>query len=355
MYILLALALFALRFLVGPSGSRNRSAYFVVLVFLFLFSAFRFRVGCDWSGYYGNYLIGATNSYEEAVAYREPLWWLLQTAVHQWELPYPIVNVLTSAVFFIGIHVLARRQPDRLGFLVLLFPILIVNVPMSAIRQAAAIGFLCLSFVEFTERRPVRYVIWILIASTIHSSAAAFLALFPFASARFTRGRIAASVLMAIPGLYLFTQSDAVQVAVTRYVDTDVDALGAVFRSAMLFISGILYFSILQKPWKEQFEKDYGLVTTLSVGMLITLPLVAYSTVVADRFGYYLVPIQAMIFARIPFLTKLKVKGALNLVPYLVLMIVFVYWNIYSAHFELCYNPYDSWLFGNEGFGVDGF
>ena len=70
-------------------------------------------------------------------------------------LPLPSFAIsLSSAIFFLGVHVLARRQPDPLGFLVLLFPILIINMPMSGIRQGAAIGLLCIAFVAFIDRRP---------------------------------------------------------------------------------------------------------------------------------------------------------------------------------------------------------
>ena len=36
--------------------------------------------------------------------------------------------------------------------------------------------------------------------------------------------------------------------------------------------------------------------------MSLVAPVLLLSTVVADRFGYYLVPIQCMIFARLPYL-----------------------------------------------------
>ena len=97
-------------------------------------------------------------------------------------LPYPVANIASSAVFFLGVHVLARRQPDPLGFLVLLFPILIINMPMSGIRQGAAIGLLCIAFVAFIDRRPLWFAFWVVLAAGFHISVLIFMLLLPVAT-----------------------------------------------------------------------------------------------------------------------------------------------------------------------------
>lgn len=74
---------------------------------------------------------------------------------------------------------LARRQPDPLGFLVLLFPILIINMPMSGIKQGAAIGLICIAFAAFIDKKLFWFTAWTLLASTIHNSAIVFLLLIP--------------------------------------------------------------------------------------------------------------------------------------------------------------------------------
>ncbi len=45
LYLTTCAGLILLRF------TKAQSFYYIVLVALFLFSAFRFKVGCDWSGY----------------------------------------------------------------------------------------------------------------------------------------------------------------------------------------------------------------------------------------------------------------------------------------------------------------
>jgi hypothetical protein len=344
MYLGILSGLFLLRAL--TRADRARFLYWVVLLGLFLFSAFRFRVGCDWAGYYYNYLGGSSLYYSEALGFREPLWWLVQVALNRASIPYPWVNVLTSAIFFTGIHALARRQPDRLGFLVLLFPILIINMPMSGIRQGAAIGLLCLSMLALIDHRPWRFVAWTLLASTIHASAMAFLLLTPLATGEYTRVRIAFSIVLAVPGFYFMSLTDEVQFAIERYVDTDIEAFGAIFRVAILALSALYYFVVLRSAWARQFPKDFGLASIGAWMMMALILVMPLSSVVADRFGYYLIPIQTMIFARIPYLRLGPSRRFQAALPYLGLLVVFSYWSLNSFHFQQCYVPYQTWLFG---------
>ena len=38
------------------------------------------------------------------------------------------------------------------------FPILVINMPMSTIRQAAAIGIMCFAYNAFNDRRSILFV-----------------------------------------------------------------------------------------------------------------------------------------------------------------------------------------------------
>jgi hypothetical protein len=133
-YVLAYVAMLLLRLSRAPGG------YGLLLGVVFVFSAFRYEVGCDWTGYLNQYDVFGSLTFAEAVATREPLWTVLIGVQVKLGVPYPWLNVISSFMFFYGIHQLAKRQPDALGFLVLLFPVLILNMPMSGIRQGAAVG-----------------------------------------------------------------------------------------------------------------------------------------------------------------------------------------------------------------------
>lgn len=79
--------------------------------------------------------------------------------------------------------------------------------------------------------------------------------------------------------------------------------------------------------------------------MIATLVLLPLSTVIADRFAYYLIPIQAMIFARASLL-NLSGRKLFTSAPYVILFLVFLVWSYQSGIFQSCYLPYRTWLFG---------
>lgn len=354
-YLGLTNILFMLRYVLAGRSVARIQIYYPVLLGLFLFSAFRYQVGCDWSGYYFQYAGAANFDWSTLTSIPEPIWWAILAWINNTGLPYPVANVVSSAIFFVGIHVLARRQPDPLGFLVLLFPILIINMPMSGIRQGAAIGLVCIAFTAFVDRRPLRFAIWIALAAGFHTSALVFMLLLPIATGRYTRRRLIAAAILALPGAYVLASGEAAEVASSRYIGTGIDASGAVFRLGLLGLSGIHFFLFARRRWLLAWPKDYSLANIGAIGMTLSLLLLPISTVIGDRFGYYLIPIQAMIFARLPYLRFRKDPGLHSALPYLGLLLVFAVWSQLSSHFAICYNPYQTWLFGFPGGGSVGF
>lgn len=350
-YLVLTNVLFLLRYALTRGAALRKQIYSLILAALFFFSAFRFQVGCDWSGYYNQYLVATNIDWAFIITSREPLWWAILGWIRNTGLPYPVINIVSSAVFFFGVHILARRQPDPLGFLVLLFPILIINMPMSAVRQGAAVGLLCIAFVAFIDRRPIRFTLWVVLAAGFHASALIFLLLLPVATGRYTRGRLLLAAVLAVPGAFFLASGDAAEVATSRYIDTGVDAAGALFRVGLLGLSALYFFLFLRKKWLRTWPHDYSLASIGAIGMALATLLIPVSTVIGDRFGYYLIPIQAMFFARIPFL-PFRANAALHAaLPYLGLLLVFTVWSQLSWHFEQCYTPYQIWIFGFSGGG----
>ena len=355
LYLGLTIALFLLRYALAGKTAFSKQVYFIVLVGLFLFSAFRYQVGCDWSGYYYQYLAAADLDWSSIIKEREPIWWAILGWIQDKGLPYPVVNVASSAVFFLGVHVLARRQPDPLGFLVLLFPILIINMPMSGIRQGAAIGILCIAFAAFIDRRPVWYAFWVIVAAGLHVSALALILLLPLTTGRYTRNRFLLAAVLAVPGAYVLGTGEAAELATDRYIGTGIDAAGAVFRLGILGLTALYFFMFMRNKWKHTFPKDYALASVGAIGMVLTFLLIPLSSLIGDRFGYYLIPIQTMMFARLPFLPIRVNRSLHSALPYLLLLLVFTVWSQLSGHFQLCYIPYQSWLFGFPGGNPSGF
>ena len=335
-----------LRAMIGTQTQANRRAYIALLVFLCVFVGFRYETGTDWPAYREMFNSHEQYSYAEVITKADPGFGILCKALNSAGYTYHAMNLCASSIFFAGLHVLARRQNDPLGFLVLTFPILIINMPMAGIRQAMGIGMMCVAFCAFNDRRIGMFVFMTVFASLFHSSARVFLLLAPLVTGQYSNRRLLLAGFLALPGLYALSVSSAAEVLIARYVkETAPQASGAIYRTLLLFFTGVWFVFYGRKPWNRTFPYDYKLVLLGSLLILTLLPMIMVSTVVADRFGYYLIPIQTMIFARLPFLMKKSAHSQLmSLTPYIGLFIFFATWTHLSWIFDVAYNPYQSWL-----------
>lgn len=345
-YIFITGFLFLLLYILKNEQLVRNQFYYVILLVLFLFSTYRYQVGCDWYGYYKLFIKMPKYDFITAITSRDPLSHLIIYLIETANLPYPYIYIPFGIIFFVGIHILAKKQPDPLSFLVLLFPILIINMAMSGVRQAAAIGIVCIALSAFIDRRPGRYTFFIFLATTLHSSAIIFLLLLPFASGRYNNTRFAIAATFTLLGSILLAYTNDFQYAVNAYIGSGREAYGAVFRLSFLVISAIYFYLFVKNKWKYTFPNDYGLINLGAIGIFITLLLVPISTIISDRFGYYFIPIQAMIFARLQYLPFKKNHSLYVVLPYLGTMVFFIVWTQFSWHFQECYIPYKSWIFG---------
>lgn len=347
-YLAVYLVIVVMRLAMGEYARTNPGIYRVILVALFLIAGFRFEVGCDWGGYIAQLDQETQRGLGQTLANREWLWFLFLHFVARVGLDYVWINVVAAAGFFVGVHVFAKRQYDPVGFLVLLFPVLIINLPMSGIRQGVAVGLMCIAFTAFMDRRVVKFVIWTAIAGSIHSSAIIFLLLVPFCLRLRPGVQMLAAAVLALPGLYLLLTGSAADVAFSRYVQTDIEAAGANYRVALIFVTGLVFLFFLRRAWQQLYPYDFPLMLIGALMMIGTGALLLLSSVIADRTGYYLIPLQAAMLARIPYLPIRSGRPLYFLTPYAVFLAVFVGWMSVSSLFHDCYVPYKTWLFGGH-------
>lgn len=346
-YIVLIIFMFTLSLIFQNKSHKSLiHIYYFTLFGLFLFSAFRFEVGCDWVTYQKMFYNAKGIDWLFIPKLRDPLFWTLLKWTNYMDFSYPFINIFCSAIFFIGVHILARRQPNPLNFLVLMFPILIINMPMSAIRQGAAIGLICIAFAAIIDKRPIRFLLWGFLATGFHTSALPVIALLPFATGRFNYKRIVIAALLACLIFIILFYTGSGERASSVYVGANREAYGAPYRIGMLTLSALYFLLFVKKKWQQTFPQDYNITLLGVIGMILIVFLVPVSTIISDRYGYYLIPIQAMIFARLPYLRFKSNQQLYCALPYLGLFIAFIIWTQISYHFNTCYIPYENWIFG---------
>ena len=347
-YLSLTLFLYIFHFFCRWNKNLLNQVYYLALILLILFTVFRFQVGCDWYGYHQLFQRYSNPEFLPSAIKFEPISHLIFYFIYKSGLPYPYIYIPFGLVFFAGIHVLAKRQPDPLGFLLLLLPILIINIGMSAVRQAAAIGIICIALTAFIDRKPRLYLFWVIVSLGFHSSAIIFLLLIPFAGGRINNLRVSISlfIFLIIPlAFYILYNQNFIRIN-TEYIQSSREAFGAIFRLSVLFLSAFYFFLFLKNKWKNNFPKDYNLALLGSVSMILIIFFVPISSIISDRFGYYLIPIQAIIFARTFYLPFNSDRILHAILPYAGLFIVLALWTLTSDHYLKCYLPYKSWILG---------
>lgn len=353
-YISLFMFIIVLRYSALGNQKLQLQLFPLVLMLLFLFVSFRFEVGCDWPKYrldfenFGLYLLGMD------LTIVEPAYFFINSIIKSMGLSYVWVNVFYSAIFFSGIWIFAKRQKDPLAVIILMFPILMMNMPMSGIRQGAAIGIICMAYVAFIDKKILKFILLIFLGSSFHSSSLIFLVLLPFIKGDFSLKRlIFGGLFAALPIFVVLALSTLGELASDRYIDNTgttsgeaYEAAGALYRVGFLGIAAFVFLLFYREQWQKKSPDDFPLMmlgSLLMVGIFIILPL---SSIISDRMGYYLIPIQAAFFARLPYMQIKDWRLLWISAPYLMSLMIFSAWILLSSNYQICYEPYSSWLLG---------
>jgi hypothetical protein len=324
----------------------RRALYYLLLTFMFLFVALRWNVGCDFGSYDRLQRDFGPRPLLELATGTEPLFYLLLGILDRLGLDYPFLNIPASLAFFAGIHAIARRQPDRLIFLTLVFPILIIGIAMSATRQAIAIGFMCYAYNAFADRSRLRFVVFTVIAGMFHTSAFAFLALTPYIARNMSLIYTLGATALSVPLVAFMISTESAQSYINVYTNAAIggEAEGGVYRTILIAATGTLFLLFMNNKWRVMFPADYRMALFFAPIMIGVFAITFYSSVIGDRFGYYLIPIQAIILGRAYFLFGKQLGLLVFLAPLTASGMALYVWSTNSWIFTLCYSNYRTWF-----------
>jgi hypothetical protein len=305
--------------------------------------------GCDFGGYLNRF-----NQFKEyyffdpsffsALFRSEPGFSVLLYLVVQLGLDYMWLNISCAVIFFICLHRFVSKTDVSLNLLTLSLPILIIQLAMSGIRQATAVAFLMLAWNAFREQRKAATAFWILAASSFHVSAIVFLPTAFVIGHRPTIPRLAAATLICLPFAVYFA-GERIDVYSTRYGAGEVDSLGAAFRVALLFITAVLFY-FFKDEYLRLYPNDYDLMLMFATFSLGVTMLLFVSSIAAHRVGYYLVPVQLLTLARFRNIVGQTRRNAIvEISPYVAYGLYIVVWFGLSRHAQVCYVPYETYLF----------
>lgn len=217
-------------------SSKKRMSLFAIIItamFLLWFMGGRNNVGCDYLGYLSRFNNASLDmSLMDYLQGAEPGFEILNDSVKRFDLDYMWLNVISSAMILWGYFRFFRISSQPWMALALFFPILIVQLGMSGLRQGIALAFFLCALVAFSRRRGGETAAWILLAGQFHTSALVFLPLAALAGRSVSFFKLLVGAMVFVPAVTLLI-GDRLEVYQDRYIDQiygEVNSDGAVVR-----------------------------------------------------------------------------------------------------------------------------
>ncbi len=251
-------------------------------------------------------------------------------------------NTIYAGIFMFGLIKFSQDQINPWIAFSVAVPYLIIVVAMGYTRQSIAIGIFMLAITYLRQGKLKTYIILIFVAALFHKTA---ILVMPLGFFIYGKGLIL-RLLMIIPLMYgawdllLSEQQDKLW---HNYVDAQMQSEGAKIRVMMNFIPAILLL-IYRKEWKRSFN-DYTFWLWIALGSIVLLLLVGVASTAVDRIALYFIPIQLVVFARLPYLARKQMPS--KMIKVLIILgytsILFVWLN-FASHSHM-WLPYKNILF----------
>jgi hypothetical protein len=309
---------------------------FVLLV------GYRFNVGGDWSNYLGHFMAAHYSSFADAITESDPGYAVLNWWAASNDYGIFAVNLVCASIFVIGVVAFARRQPYPWIAFAVAFPYLIMVVGMGYTRQAVSIGLILLSLNALEQREFVRYVLFIALATLFHRSA---LIMIPLGMMLFSKGWFTRSLLILVAAFVLWDALVAEEVGKMweNYVEAQMVSDGARIRALMNLVPSLILL-FFWKTWRQTFP-DYWFWFWIATGSVLAVGLVPFASTAVDRIALYFLPIQLVVFARLPYLLQGRLDpGLLKAGIVAGYALVLYVWLNYADH-AYFWLPYQNYLF----------
>ncbi len=326
---------------IGNTRRSNLMPWIIIGFIFILIIGLRDCVGCDWDAYVGHYERMSGLPFNKILTMDDPLHKFLNWQMLRWDFGVYGVNVIYGTIFMIGLIKFSRKQTYPWLTMVAAVPYLVIVVAMGYSRQGVAIGLFLLAVTYLQKGKFKTYIALILIAALIHKTAILML---PLGMFLYGKGMLL-RILMMIPiayGAWDLLLAEQQEKLWKNYVEAQMHSDGAKIRVLMNLIPSLLLLKY-RKEWKRSYD-DYSFWFWIALGSIISVALVGSATTAVDRIALYFIPIQLVVFARLPYLARKQISPSVMKVMIVMgyTMILFVWLN-YAGH-SFCWIPYQNLL-----------
>ncbi len=293
----------------GPDDRRANLGLAIGLLAIVFMIGLRDRVGVDWETYIDMMRSAGRRDLFDIPALSDPGYQFLNWAAIQLGVGIWFVNLICAAIFTWGLARLVSNQPFPWLAILVAIPYLVIVVAMNYTRQSVAIGFVLAGLGSLTRGGSfVRFTLFVVAGALFHASAIVAL---PLALIGQNRGRLAQLTLLPAGFYLLFNAfiSERVDKYVSTYIDRSLESQGAAIRVAMCVLPAIIFLLFRSKlrfePDETTLWRNYSLAALALAALLLVLP----SCTAVDRVALYILPLQIVVLARLPFILNSEIQA----------------------------------------------
>ncbi len=319
-------------------------------VLLVVIIGLRDQVGGDWWNYIQNFAQVSMLTSSELIAQGYDIGYIV---IHLFSLKFSnsiyITNTIAAIFFVSGLIRLSKAMPIPWIALVVSIPYLVIAVSMGYTRQSIAIGIVMWGIVYITKNQSMyKYYFTILFAMLFHKTALIMIPIGVLYAVlkkdKIPYMEIIAISLFSVTVIYILVL-DHMHVLLLHYInETQFESSGVFFRLSISVIA-VAIFLYYRKSWSEIFG-DVEFWMIISIIIIIMVPSAFFISTAVDRLVLFLVPMQIVVFSRIPFLIKDINQRTYFVVLLLVGQISSLFvWLVYGVHAKNAWIPYKNLLF----------
>lgn len=325
-----------------PAIGRKPNVLFTLgAVLVCIVVGLRNQVGGDWLTYDLIYRTAGGLKFGDALGIGDPGYQAVNWLAYQIGGGVWLVNLVCAAIFVWGLFRFCRLQPAPWLAALAAIPYMVIVVAMGYTRQAVALGILMAGLAAYLRGgSPLRFVVYVAIASEFHRTAVIGLPLMMFTS---EQNRFMNLLVVLAGGIALYDAflGDSMDHFVQNYIAVHYSSQGAAIRVAMTLLAALLFWLLGRRLHFEEREwklwRNYSYAAVACFLMLLISP----SSTAVDRLSLYLLPLQLVILGRVPLIFKSRIFGHALVAAYL-FAVEFVWLNF--GQFSSAWVPYHSFL-----------
>ena len=311
-----------------------KKLFIFAAIVLLCIAGLRYNVGADYWAYYGSVSARASVLSEKILEYDEPglsfLFWIA-TLIKPSD-PRALGMFIAAAVTVGTMLYVIYKNTDELALSLVFYVILVWASCFNGVRQSLAAGFLFCGLPYLKERKFVRFLIFVLIASLFHKSALIMIALYFVAGRRASVGNMFIILIGSVVLLYSYdfvfqllgmVMEDVDQ---TEYASRSVNILRTMVACApalLFWISGLY-----------QDEDDPEIAFYLNITLVhAALAIAAAGSSYFARVSMYTDPFMALAIPKLG--RKFNEKTESKIMPFLVILYtLFFFYGEYKDETE---------------------